>query len=150
MVVTLNIPTEVDVKFLKCSIGARYFEDASITDENGDWVEDDNEQPKIPCYNSKEHRWDITIDLDRGQILNWNTGTKAQIHYKSCDDNKIEVLDKSGNTVYYYQGYVPDILCPDDNGWGDYVIMRVDENGVIANFDNELIKELLNRQNFAK
>lgn len=149
MNITLNIPTDVEVKFLKCSIGPRYFEDSMLVNENGDWEDDDNKNPKIPCYNSEENRWDITIDIDKGQIINWKQGVKAKIHYKSCDDNEVEVLDKSGKTVYFYQGYVPDILCPADEGWGDYVIMYIDENGNIDGFDNSLIKELIERQNFA-
>ena len=32
-------------------------------------------------------------------------------------------------------GYVPECLCPSGEGWGDYMIMHIDENGQIADWD---------------
>jgi hypothetical protein len=40
--------------------------------------------------------------------------------------------------VYSKDGYVPEIMCPEGNGYGDYIIMKVNENGYIANWDADL------------
>ena len=32
-------------------------------------------------------------------------------------------------------GYVPECLCPSGEGWSDYMIMHIDENGQIADWD---------------
>jgi len=34
--------------------------------------------------------------------------------------------------------YVPEIMCPKENGYGDYIIMIVDENGKIENWKQTL------------
>jgi len=35
-------------------------------------------------------------------------------------------------------GYVPDIMCPGDEGYGDYIIMTVNESGVIEGWKQTL------------
>ncbi len=37
-------------------------------------------------------------------------------------------------SVKEVNGYVPSIMCPEGNGYGDYVIMKVDAEGRIANW----------------
>lgn len=34
---------------------------------------------------------------------------------------------------------MPDFLAIDDEGFGDYIIITIDENGFIQNWDNEMI-----------
>lgn len=126
---------EIDLAVAECWIHARYWEDSMV---NG--VEDDAENPKMPLV--EEHlgdkAWHIIINLDNGQISNWPKGTTASIHYKSCDENYIDILDDQLGVVKQYEGYVPNFLCPKEKGWADYVIMDIDENGFIQNFDPNL------------
>ena len=35
-------------------------------------------------------------------------------------------------------GYVPSMMCPEGDGYGDYVIMKVAEDGTIANWRVDL------------
>ena len=43
--------------------------------------------------------------------------------------------DEKGENIIKSTGYyVPSILAIDDNGYGDYVIMYIDENGFIKNW----------------
>lgn len=114
---------EVDAKILKVSAGVRYWEDARV---NG--VEDE-EGDLIPCRN--DDCWEPEIDIDAGQIINWKQGVTADIHYKVCDDGKYKVYDSDGNLVLQKEYYVPELMCPADKGYGDYIIMKVDENGFI-------------------
>jgi hypothetical protein len=105
----------------------RYWEDANVNgkeDVNGDM---------IPCREGD--MWCPLINLETGKILNWNPGTKARVHYKVCDAGEYYLLDSSGNRVVKSKGYyVPKLLCPNDSGFGDYIIMSIDENGVIENW----------------
>lgn len=132
---TIKIEQEIELAGAECWIHPRYWEDSEI---NG--VEDDAENPKMPLIEEHigEKAWHIIINLDNGQIGNWPKDTTASIHYKSCDDNYIDILDDQLGIVKYYTGYVPNFLCPKENGYGDYVIMDIDENGFIQGFNNNL------------
>jgi uncharacterized protein YuzE len=47
--------------------------------------------------------------------------------------------DAEGNTILSIeQDYVPKMMCPKESGYGDYIIMDIDENGKIANFRQTL------------
>lgn len=126
MKVQINIPKEVDFTKLKARIGARYWEDATV---NG--VED-TEGDLIPLRNGDD--WCITIDLESGVIQDWPQGTTANVHYKCCDDGDYWLLADDGTELKYPGYYVPRILDLTKEGFGDYVIMDIDENGKIANW----------------
>jgi hypothetical protein len=82
-------------------------------------------------------RWDCwkpTIEIETGIILDWPKGAEASIHYKVCDDGVYRLLDEEKKTVVEIDGYVPDIMSPKENGYGDYVIMDVCTNGKIQNW----------------
>lgn len=129
---------KVAVKYLRARCGVRYWEDAVVNGER------DNDGSRIPCrtpaYDRKRRRdiWCPTIDLDTGKILNWPEGTTARLHYKVCDDGDYALLDADFGTVKSINGYVPDIMCPGDAGYGDYVIMTIGADGVIANWRVDL------------
>ena len=82
-----------------------------------------------------EYRWKLTIDAKTGIIKDWPSGVTAKVHYKVCDDCEID-LYKDGEYVCNNDGfyYCPDFLCPDDEGYGDYIIMTIDGNGQIQNW----------------
>lgn len=134
MLLTINIPTTVDVKYAKCLIYARYFEDSVY---NGEDEQEDT--PKIPFIGLNETRnrrfWSPLIDLEQGRILYWPKGNTAYVHYKSCDDNTIMLLDDKFNKVCEYEGDVPDLLDIYGDACGDYVIMSIDANGYIKDFE---------------
>jgi hypothetical protein len=126
MKVELIVKKEFDVKYLFAEVGARYWEDATV---NG--VED-TEGTLIPCRDGDA--WKPLIDLETGTIVNWEKGKTAKTHYKSCDSNIFKLLDENKNVIVEIDGYVIDMMCPVGNGYGDYVIMNIDENGKIENF----------------
>ncbi len=122
----IKIEQQVDIKTLHVEAGVRYWEDSTVNgikDEAGDL---------IPCRDG--NYWKPIIDIDSGKITNWTAGVVADIHYKVCDDGTYRLYDELGDLVVTKEGYVPNIMCPEDNGYGDYIIMKVDENGVIANW----------------
>jgi len=114
-------------KFLRAKIGARYWEDSLL---NG--VSD--EDKKMPFIVDEE--WIIDIDLSSGRVIGWPIGSTANIHYKSVDQNSFYLLDKNKNITHKYEKKgVPDVMCPIENGGGDYVILDIDKNGFILDFD---------------
>jgi hypothetical protein len=126
MKATIKVEKEVDIKTLHVQAGVRYWEDATVNelaDEEGD---------RIPCR--VNDCWCPVIDIDTGVITNWIKGVTADIHYKVCDAGHYELKDIEGEVVATQEGYVPTIMCPEKNGYGDYIKMKVDENGQIANW----------------
>lgn len=126
MKVKLKIEKEFDVKYLQAEVGARYWEDATV---NG---EEDTEGTLIPCRDGEY--WKPLIDIESGIIVNWDKGTTAFVHYKCCDDGLYKLLDADKREIKSIDGYVPSIMCPKENGYGDYVIMDIDRDGKISNW----------------
>lgn len=112
--------------FLIVEAGVRYWEDATV---NG---KEDTEGTLIPLR--KGDLWAPVIELATGQIRDWPQGTTADIYYKVCDAGEYFLADAKGNRLCKCGGhYVPDsLLCVGDNGYGDYIILTVAEDGKIA------------------
>lgn len=156
MKITINKPVECEAKFLKVDAGVRYWEDAKVNGVYYTDCEETDGSPTIPCaeYVGEQERilrganwrWRPIIDIDTGKIVNWKQGITAHIHYKVCDDGVYTVTDTEGNEVVSMEGYVPEIMCPTDEGYGDYIIMYVDGNGIIEGWDNRKILEFVNEE----
>lgn len=129
----------IAVRYLQANCGVRYWEDAYV---NGVQDEDGS---RIPCRDPmpNDHLgggiWMPLIDLETGTIVDWPSGTMADIHYKVCDDGTYQLLTEDRRTIVReVEGYVPSIMCPEGSGYGDYVIMKVDGDGRIANWKVDL------------
>lgn len=130
MKIEIKETKEVEVKFLKVSAHVRHSEDATVNgveDEKGDLM---------PLMDGET--WCPVIDLETGVIQDWPAGTTADVHYKICDDGEYTLLDSLMQPVIKIEGYVPSMLAINDNGYGDYIILKIDENGVIEGFKAEL------------
>ena len=128
MKVKIKTIKEVEVTTLLVDAGVRYWEDATVNgteDEQGDL---------IPCRNGK--RWQPIIDIQSGVITNWTKGVFAKVHYKICDDGIYHLADSEGNIILTIDGYVPNILDVERDSYGDYIILNIDENGKINNWNN--------------
>lgn len=122
-----KVKAEVDLKTLHIRAGVRYWEDAVV---NG--IED-NDGTLIPCREDKDaDNWYPVIDIETGRIINWQEGTIADIHYKVCDDGDYYLFSDDKETpVIHKSGYVPDCVCAEGEGYGDYIKMHVDSKGFI-------------------
>lgn len=78
--------------------------------------------------------------------MNCEKGFTADVHYKVCDDFQCDILDKDMDVIESYDGYVPKVMCPVDEGYGDYIIMDIDENGFIQDWNKELIRKLVKQE----
>lgn len=131
MKVTVKIEKEVELKTLVVKAGVHYYEGATV---NG--VED-TEGDLIPC--KKGELWCPIIDIDSGVITNWKQGVKAEVHYKVRDAGSYYLQDVEGNIILSIeQDSVPKMMCPKTSGYGNYIIMDIDENGKIANWKQTL------------
>lgn len=142
------------MRLLKVQAGVRYYEDGKVNGED-DITYDEQKTgklPKVPCVQriNEEWVWCLDIDADTGIILNWVKGNTADVHYKVCDCCEIDVIidDEKifDNETEPYCGYVPDCLCPCGDGFGDYMIMHIDENGQIADWSVNEVNRYINRE----
>ena len=120
----------INVTQLHVFVKPRYWEDGHVNgmeDTNGDL---------IPCRNGDQ--WCPIINIDTGTIENWTQGTTAELHYKVCDDGNYYIRNADNDNVLVKEnGYVPNCLCPKENGYGDYIIMDVEANGQIRNWKKD-------------
>ena len=141
MKIKLKIEKEYDVRFISVSANVRYWDYADVF-FGGMPISHD----EIPCKNGDN--WDIDIDIEEGRIVNWTEGFSAKVYFKVCDQCSYILKDDDCNFIAEeVEVYVPDILCPKDSGYGDYIIMDIDENGVIDKFNNSKLSEIQDRIN---
>ena len=146
MKINIIKPVEIEAKFLKVRAGVRYPEDSEFIEAENDrkvnYINDDEETPKMPFmeveydkYGHKKFYWTPTIYLENGVIVNWPKGVKVHVFYKVCDDFDCTVYDEYDNEVLHYEGYVPDFMAIEEEGYGDYIDMIIDENGCIQDWN---------------
>jgi NAD+ synthase len=115
----------------------RYPEDAWINGER-----DDNDNPKMPFMVADEKAqngwvWKLDVNIKTGEVIGWPKDVKAEVHYKVCDCCRIKY-----NGEEYYE-YVPDFLEIDDEGYGDYIILTIDD-GKIVNWSESDCRKFIN------
>ena len=123
----LKIDKEFDVKFLAVTAGICYAKNVEI---NGVACE---ELQEIPLHSGKY--WQCVIDVDTGVIQDWPKGITAKFCSKVCDDGTYSIFDANKQVIKTYDGYVPECLAIDDSGYGDYIIITVDKNGKIKDWE---------------
>jgi hypothetical protein len=119
----VEVKQKVEVISLHARCGVRYWEDGTV---NG--VED-TDGTLIPFRDGDY--WDLLIDIETGKVFGWPDGTTADVHYKVCDDGSYSLLDRNGTSIKRFDGYVPRTLCPGGQGYGDYVVLKIDGAGMI-------------------
>lgn len=120
-----TVTKEFDVEYLFVEAGVRYWEDATI-----DGIQD--EDGNIPCRDGD--CWKPLININTGKIINWTQGVRANIHYKVCDNGTYKLLDANMELIKKIRDYVPKMLSPKEEGWGDYIIMDIDADGQIKDW----------------
>ena len=147
MKVKVKLKVVVDATTILVDSYVRYWED---TDVNGQ--PDDDDTPKIPYAVKSEcgdYYWKPIIDIETGQILNWQQGVTAKVHYKVCDEFACKVIGQIAgvpNLIKDYEGYVPNFMCPKEEPDGDYIVMDIDENGYIKDWCSADVVEFVERE----
>jgi hypothetical protein len=111
---------------IEVSANVRYWEDATI---NG---KEDTDGTLTPLKNGE--CWCPVIRLADGLVMDWPQGVAADIHFKVCDAGEYWLLDENKNRIAKWGGYyVPgDFLCHGDEGYGDYIIMKIGADGMVS------------------
>ena len=115
--------------------GVRYWEDAIV---NG--IED-VDGTLIPFR--RGNLWCPVIDIETGIVQDWPSDKTADVHYKVCDAGDYWIVDPVTKEQYKFKGdYVPDLfLCHVNTGYGDYIILKIDNEGKIANYKRPTINK---------
>jgi hypothetical protein len=85
--------------------------------------------------------WRATVDIATGVIANWPQGKTLDMHMKVCDEGSYFVRDYHHTVVHSREvDYIPSWI---PGEYGDYIIMKIDENGHIEGWDAErFVQEL--------
>ncbi len=126
MIVNIQIEKDFDIKILSVKVNLRHPEDADVIGNDG----------ILPCI--KGSSWCPEIEIETGKIANWIQGVSASIHFKVVDEGVYDIKDISGETVIHREDYVPSCLCPKENGYGDYIIMDINKEGMIQGWKFKL------------
>jgi hypothetical protein len=111
----------------------RYFEDAYL---NGEKCTD-----STPFPGRVGNTWEIRIDTKTGKIQNWPVNTTAKTSFKVCDRCSWQLWGDGKDPVVECQNqYVPDILSPNYESYGDYICMEIDTEGTIKGWDPSLLQ----------
>ena len=130
-----TVTKEFDIEYLFVEAGVRYWKDAiidGIEDKDGNIHGIPDEKGTIPCRDGD--CWKPLININTGKIVNWTQGVKASIHYKICDNGTYKLLDVNMELIKKIRDYVPKMLSPKEEGWGDYIIMDIDPDGQIRDW----------------
>lgn len=126
MKITIKKPVEIDIAFVRCDLPVRY--------------EEEDMPNNYPLRSGDV--WNIVINADTGQILDWPKGTTPRgLFMKVCDEGCYYLVDRLGNTIWSReQNYVPSFI---PGEYGDYIKFEIDSDGVIANWKDRFTAERL-------
>jgi len=150
---------EVNAKYLYCYLGDyMYLEDLNFMDmdvvNEVASMDDDLDAflKRWPSLNAMRYNQDykgicLKIDVDNGKVVNWPEDLH-EVHFinvKIVDSGIYVLTEENGNKIVSKEGYVPDCLQIEENGYGDYLEFVVDKNGVIIDWSfNQKDLESLN------
>ena len=116
----IRVEKEVDIKYVELNVAVRY---------------DEEDMPNDFPFR-KGDMWNVTVEIDTGQILNWPKGVSLGFYMKVCDQGSYYLKDDNFKTVAKIENdYVPNGVIPGE--YGDYIEMQINENGVIENWPKE-------------
>lgn len=92
-------------------------------------------------------RWEITVDLTNHTVLEWKKEIGiCQVFTKIRDEGVYTLLDKDKIPFCQLSGYVPNNMFPPTDGYGDYLELKINENGIITNwYDHCNLSEFISR-----
>lgn len=114
MKLTVNLPTEVNIKYLRMTLP----------------VEEDIPN-NFPLRDG--NKWEATVDVDTGKILNWPEGKQPVELNLKVDGGTYELLDEQSKRVgkLLKEDYVPKLV---PGQYGDYVELDIASDGTITNW----------------
>ena len=98
----------------------------------------------FPSLVNNEDEIELLINIENGHIENWPDGKTGNFcTVKIVDTGHYELLDVAQRKLRVLDGYVPEFLSIECNGYGDYLEFVVDTKGYIRNwkFGDDELKE---------
>ena len=123
MQLKMMVPKTIDAAYLEIVADVRYWEDATVTGADS-----------MPFRVGDS--WCPRINIGTGKIDGWPEGVTANVHFKVCDCGEYWLQDSKGDRVAKFAGdYVPSWACPGGNGYGDYIIMDIQGDGTVSDWE---------------
>lgn len=117
-------PVEIEVSHILIAVAVRYEEEDIPND--------------FPLRDGDI--WRAKVEIDTGKIEGWPQGKTGDMHMKVCDEGTYTLLSPAGNEIAKLENeYVPNDVVPGEDG--DYIELKIDENGVITNWPKKLTSE---------
>jgi hypothetical protein len=91
----------------------------------------------IEFKNDKSYRGNlkILINIETRSIEGWNGPCRpCNLFEKLVDTGIYTLYGAKGNILSRMQRYVPNKILPPENGYGDYLELDIDEDGIITNW----------------
>lgn len=145
MLIKINKPTMLNVKFVKFNIPVRadafkFHEDDIETIKNNlncegvDFTDDINKFSIVGI-----------VDIENGKFINWKQTThEIEIFEKVVDGGTYSMYSYNNEEIASYNGYVPSIFECNENGYGDYFNMTIQPDGTINNWSENLKSKINN------
>ena len=116
---TIQHPTEIDVATIELILPIRFG--------------DEDMSYNFPLRQGDV--WRATVDIDTGKIHDWPVGRSGKLYEKVVDGGTYALFNADGILVAQISDYVPHGVVPGD--WGDYVDLKINEQGVITNWPTD-------------
>lgn len=121
MKVVVNMPREIDIKYLSLKLPVLY----------------DDEDIAYDFPLRKGDMWEAIVDLDTRTIQNWHQGKAETLSMKVCDEGVYFLYDEYMQPIAdISENHVPHGVVPGE--YGDYVHLEIDESGKILNMPTRL------------
>jgi hypothetical protein len=93
---------------------------------------------------------EFVINLKDHSIIDWKkkrNGRSGYLFYKVVDAGTYTLLDENDEIIKELSGYVPNRLIPEPNGYGDYIELTINSEGIITNWSkDDSFHEFLDRR----
>lgn len=162
MEITVIKEVKENIKYLYAYLAQDWWDSAEISLDGGETfkaVEEDGVE--IPGYmftncnyiqtnekyfkerNKNRKIFPLFINVDTGHVENWHQGIAMNIYWKIVDEGLYQYRNEDGAVIYEMYDYVPGELAINDDGYGDYVIINIDKDGNIENWNPSEVKATL-------
>lgn len=139
MKLTVTKPVEIEAKYIHVIAPVRYGEDdipqdfpfrRRINDTDSEHLRDAVRRRRYSDV------WDVVVDIDTGQIVNWPAGVTGNCHMKVCDEGFYLLYGNDlvlGPYIATIDGdYVPSCI---PGSYGDYIAFEIDGDGNVKHWN---------------
>ena len=147
-------PEPVNINKVFISAKVMCWEDCEIDGQEFDEDSDENVIKDLLGRYDKEYKIGLVdgdllrlvINPETGKVENYAGEKEVRMHFKVCDECSWEITEHIHNGVNPYDAYdnpvlkvendyVPDFLEIDDDGWGDYIEITIQADGIIKDWN---------------